>query len=234
MRCLRLRDSAGILQRNGHVSRLCPGENGLQWNLHPTVRRQWNQRCELSAGNVTLVLDALERGEGAAAEQLLPLVYDELRRLAARRMAQEAAEHTLQPTALVHEAYVRLVADGATRKWHSRGHFYAAAAESMRRILIEAARRKASLKRGGALRRVELKEPIVPLATDDPESLLALDEALKKLETEDPRTAKLVTLRFFGGLTFEEAAAALGVSTRTAKRNWTFARAWLGRELDDW
>jgi RNA polymerase sigma factor (TIGR02999 family) len=178
-------------------------------------------------------LDALEQGDSGASERLLPLVYDELRRLAGRKMAHEAVDHTLQPTALVHEAYLRLVGgDGKHRRWDNRGHFYAAAAEAMRRILIESARRKASGKHGGDQRRVEIQDVIDAASLEHPNSLLDLDEALKKLEAVDPPAAKLVMLRFFGGLTVEEAAAALGVSTRTAKRNWSFARAWLAREME--
>ena len=182
--------------------------------------------------NITLLLDAIGRGEPAATEQLLPLVYDQLRRLARQKMAREAAEHTLQPTALVHEAYLRLVGDGAACGWDNRGHFYAAAAEAMRRILIEAARRKATLKRGGALARVEFDDALAHDESRSPDSLLALDEALKRLEVEDSGAFRLVMLRYFGGLTVEEAAASLGISPRTAKRNWSFARAWLQREIE--
>jgi RNA polymerase sigma factor (TIGR02999 family) len=182
--------------------------------------------------DVTRILARIESGDPLAAEQLLPLVYDELRRLARQKMAQEAAGHTLQPTALVHEAYLRLVGNGDPKCWDNRGHFYAAAAESMRRILIEAARRRGSAKRGGGRMRVELGDPVDQSPGRDDDTVLALDEALKKLETEDPDVARLVVLRYFGGLTFEEAAAAMGVSVRTAKRNWSFARAWLQREID--
>jgi RNA polymerase sigma factor (TIGR02999 family) len=183
-------------------------------------------------GELTHVLDALNRGEPLAAEQLLPLVYDELRRLARQRMARESADHTLQPTALVHEAYLRLLGDQDKRGWQNRGHFYAAAAEAMRRILIEAARRKASLKRGGNRVRVDLPNDLAEQELSSSDSLLALDEALKKLELADPDAFKLVMLRYFGGLTVEEAAAVVGVSPRTAKRNWAFARAWLQREIE--
>ncbi len=190
-----------------------------------------NNQKTMPDRNVTHVLEALEKRDPLASEQLLPLVYDELRRLAGQKMAQEAAGHTLQPTALVHEAYLRLVG-GAPARWESRGHFYAAAAESMRRVLIEAARRKSSQKRGRGRLRIEFSEDI---ARDEPaplESLLALDEALEKLKTEDADSFELVMLRYFGGLTVEEAAAAMGISARTAKRYWSFARAWLQREMD--
>jgi RNA polymerase sigma factor (TIGR02999 family) len=186
----------------------------------------------MADGNVTVILDAIERGEAWATEQLLPLVYDELRSMARQKMAHEAAEHTLQPTALVHEAYLRLVADGDQRRWQSRGHFYAAAAEAMRRILIEAARRKAAAKRGGHLARVELLDATAESAAPSNEMLLTLDDALQKLEREDSEAASLVKLRYFSGLTVEQAAAALGVSPRTAKRNWSYARAWLQREIE--
>jgi RNA polymerase sigma factor (TIGR02999 family) len=182
--------------------------------------------------DVTLILSRIESGDPLAADQLLPLVYDELRRLAGQKMAQEAVQHTLQPTALVHEAYLRLVGNGSGRSWDNRGHFYAAAAEAMRRILIEAARRKSSLKRGGDRRRTELPDEIAAEVTADSDNLLALDDALRKLETEDPAVYRLVMLRYFGGLTVEEAAASLGISERTAKRNWSFARAWLQREIE--
>jgi RNA polymerase sigma factor (TIGR02999 family) len=182
--------------------------------------------------DVTQLLSAIDRGDPAAAEQLLPLVYDELRRLAAARMAQESPDHTLQATALVHEAYVRLVDDNRERHWDSRGHFFAAAAEAMRRILVEHARRKQGPKQGGGRRRVELTE-ISAAATAPPEDLLALDEALSRLAGVAPQKAELVKLRFFAGLTMPEAAAALGVSLATAERHWTYARVWLYSELND-
>ena len=181
--------------------------------------------------DVTQLLDSLEEGDPKATDRLFPLVYDQLRRLAVQKMAQEAAEHTLQPTALVHEAYLRLIGDGSAR-WDSRGHFYAAAAEAMRRILIESARQKASLKRGKGLVRVKLSDNSVADAPSAPESVLALDEALQKLEQKDPESFRLVMLRYFGGLTVEEAAEAMEISPRTAKRHWSFARAWLQREID--
>jgi RNA polymerase sigma factor (TIGR02999 family) len=181
--------------------------------------------------DVTRVLEAMKQGDSKASKQLLPLVYEELRRLARQNMAREGSSHTLQATALVHEAWMRLAGDG-TMRWESRGHFYAAAAESMRRILIEAARRKASLKRGGDRVRVQLAEDEIQAAPTASDSLLALNEALQKLEVEDPESFRLVMLRNFGGLTVEEAAEAMGISARTAKRLWSFARAWLQREID--
>jgi len=179
--------------------------------------------------DVTRVIEAIQRGDPKAAEELLPLVYEELRKLAASRMSNEAAGQTLQPTALVHEAWLRLVGDG-DQKWDNKGHFFAAAAEAMRRILIENARRKHALKRGVHLERVNLEDVEAAILTDG-ETLLLVNEALAKLEQEDPEAAQLVKLRFFAGMTNEEAGQALGVSARTAKRYWTFARAWLFREL---
>jgi RNA polymerase sigma factor (TIGR02999 family) len=182
--------------------------------------------------DVTELLNAIDRGDAQAAGQLLPLVYDELRRLAAAKMRKESPNHTLEPTALVHEAYVRLVGPRGDRRWDSRGHFFAAAAEAMRRILVEDARRRHSAKRGGNLARRELDEADAVIDPDEPAGLLALDEALMKLAAAEPELAQLVKLRFFTGLSVEEAAEALGVSPRTAKRNWSYARAWLRREMD--
>lgn len=184
------------------------------------------------ADDVTRILHAIEQGDPQAASRLLPLVYDELRRLAARRMSQEAAGQTLQPTALVHEAFIRLVGDDDRTKWDSRGHFFAAAAEAMRRILIDNARRRKSMKRGGALVRCDLQDDDAILDTDDFETLLALDEALTRLETLDEQLARLVELRYFTGLTIEETAKVMNVSPRTTKRNWAYARAWLRREME--
>jgi len=180
--------------------------------------------------DVTQVLLAVEQGDPSAAEQLLPLVYDELRRLARAKLAKEKPGQTLQATALVHEAYLRLVGDDVPRQWNGRGHFFAAAAEAMRRILIENARRKRSAKRGGALARIELDSVVIG-ADKRSEQLLALDAALARLQQQDPLKAELVKLRFFAGLTGAEAAAQLGVSAATGKRYWTYARAWLEREM---
>ncbi|HEX5106466.1 MAG TPA: ECF-type sigma factor [Pirellulaceae bacterium] len=176
--------------------------------------------------DVTQLLSAIDAGDPAAAEQLLPLVYDELRKLAAARLAAEKPGQTLQATALVHEAYLRLVGAEQAQQWDSRGHFFAAAAEAMRRLLVESARRKQSLKRGEGL----IRQPLDELEIAAPESrydVLALDEALDQLAAADPQAAELVKLRFFAGLTAEQAAAALGVSARTADRIWSYARAYL-------
>jgi RNA polymerase sigma factor (TIGR02999 family) len=180
---------------------------------------------------VTRVLSAIEQGDPHAAGQLLPLVYDELRKLAAQQLAQERPGQTLQATALVHEAYLRLVGADAEAHWDGRGHFFAAAATAMRRILVENARRKRALKRGGDLGRQDLDE--VQLAAPEPqEDLLALDEALNRLAGTDPAAASLVQLRYFAGLTLPEAARALGIAPRSAGRLWAFARAWLRREVE--
>jgi RNA polymerase sigma factor (TIGR02999 family) len=179
---------------------------------------------------VTRILSAIEQGDCRAAEQLLPLVYDELRKLAAQRLAREKPEHTLQATALVHEAYVRLVDVEKAQAWNSRGHFFAAAAEAMRRILIESARSKAREKRGGDWRRVNLEN--LDVATSiSPDQLVALDDALARLSALDHLAGELVKLRYFAGLALEQAAEALGVSTATAYRHWAYARAWLRGEL---
>jgi RNA polymerase sigma factor (TIGR02999 family) len=180
--------------------------------------------------DVTCILSAIEQGDPQASEQLLPLVYDELRKLAAQKLAQERPGQTLQATALVHEAYLRLVDTEKVRRWESRGHFFAAAAEAMRRILVDESRRKRSLKRGGMLVRHDLDDD--RLATPDGEvDVLALDEALARLAARDAEAAELVKLRFFAGMTMPAAAAALGVSQRTAERIWTYARSFLLKEI---
>ena len=178
---------------------------------------------------VTQIFGDLEHGEIAAAQELLPLVYDELRRLAAWRLANEPPGQTLQATALVHEAYLRLVGEGYPH-WNGRRHFFGAAAEAMRRILVENARRKKRLKRGGQMERVELEESHLPAPLPDDE-LLALDEALDRFAQVDPRAAELVKLCFFVGLTQEQAAKEMGVSVSTAERTWAYARAWLFRAI---
>jgi RNA polymerase sigma factor (TIGR02999 family) len=179
---------------------------------------------------VTRILSAIEQGDPQAAEQLLPLVYDELRRLAAEKMAPEKPGQTLQATALVHEAYLRLVGVEKAQRWDSRGHFFAAAAEAMRRILVEQARRKTSLRRGGALQRncLEHAEIVAPEPSD---STMALHEALARFEKIHKLKADLVKLRYFAGLTIPQAAEALGISSATADRYWAYARAWLHAEL---
>jgi RNA polymerase sigma factor (TIGR02999 family) len=180
--------------------------------------------------DVTRILDAIAEGDPQAAGQLLPLVYDELRRLAAQKLAHEKPGQTLDATALVHEAYLRLVGTDPEQPWNGRGHFFAAAAEAMRRILVDAARRKDALRHGGGRQRRDLggAEPAAPRPSED---LLALDEALCKLEARDPVKAELVKLRYFAGLTMEQAADALDISLATANRYWAFARAWLHQQL---
>jgi len=180
--------------------------------------------------DVTRILNAAERGDPRAARELLPLVYDELRKLAAQRMAAERPCQTLQATALVHEAYLRLVGGNADCQWNSRGHFFAAAAEAMRRILVENARRKASLKRGGGAERQELVESEL-IAPEIPFDIAALDEALTQLDEVDAVAASLVKLRYFAGLSSAAAADALGISPRTADRIWVYARTWLLHKL---
>ncbi len=179
--------------------------------------------------DVTYVLSQIESGNASAAEQLLPLVYEELRKLAAARLAQESPGQTLQATALVHEAYLRLVDDKA-RQWDSRGHFFAAAAEAMRRILIDRARKKQRPKHGGNRQRVDL-DSVFPASDAAPDALLAMDEALIKLAAQAPEKAELIQLRYYTGCSLTEAAIAMGVSYATAKRYWTYARAWLYSEL---
>lgn len=179
--------------------------------------------------DVTRILSKIEQGDPSAAGKLLPLVYDELRKLAAQKLAQEKPGQTLQPTALVHDAYVRLV-DREAQRWNSRGHFFGAAAEAMRRILVENARRKSQHRRGGGRRRVPLDEAELQMSMPS-EELLALNETLERLEERDPLSARLVKLRFFAGLSMPQAAEALDISLRTAERNWSYARTWLHREM---
>ncbi len=181
---------------------------------------------------VTKLLTALQAGDRQAASQLLPLVYDELRRLATHRMSSERASHTLQPTALVHEAYLRLVGPQNAPSWDGRAPFFAAAAEAMRRILIDNARRRRREKRGGARLQMELHDEHSIAEETQAEDLISLDEALTQLEKEDMQLAKLVELRYFVGMTIDETAQVLGVSPRTIKRNWAYARAWLKRYMD--
>lgn len=211
------------------------------WSANWTISTPYPARCGLAKcsrmgiispfmSDITLMLQAVARGERQASSDLLPLVYEELRRLATARMAREASGHTLQPTALVHEAWLRLVGDG-DRNWENRAHFFGAAAEAMRRILIENARRKSRLKRGGDQARVDIAD--VELATTTPDDkVLLIDEALEKLQTEDPAKAKIVVLKFFGGLTNQEVAQTLNVTERTVERQWAFAKAWLFRCIE--
>jgi RNA polymerase sigma factor (TIGR02999 family) len=180
--------------------------------------------------DVTRILSAIEQGDPQASEQLLPLVYEELRKLATQRLMDEKPGQTLQATALVHEAYLRLVGAQKVRRWDSRGHFFAAAAEAMRRILLNRARDKKRGKRGGERRRVDLDQIEIALDTNDAQ-LIALDEALTELAVEDPDAARLVNLRFFAGLTLKDAAVSLGLALRTAERQWAYARAWLYAHL---
>jgi RNA polymerase sigma factor (TIGR02999 family) len=180
---------------------------------------------------VTCILSAIEQGNSSAAEQLLPLVYGELRRLAAARLAREKPGQTLEPTALVHDAYIRLVDVKQAQHWSSRGHFFAAAAEAMRRILVERARHKGRIQHGGGLRRVDLLDDNAVASTED-EQVLLLDEALTRLAAARPQAAQVVQLRFFAGLTLEEIAPLLAISPRSIRRLWVFARAWLRRDIE--
>ena len=181
--------------------------------------------------DATKILSKIESGDPAAAEELLPLVYKELRELASSRLARERAGHSMQPTVLVHEAYLRLTGNDDRSTWNGRGHFFGAAAEAMRRILVEHARQKQSQKRGGDRLRVELDEQSVTI--EQSEELLSLDEALTRLEAQWPEKAKIVKLRYFGGLTLPEAAKVVGISLATAERYWRFSRAWLYSQLKD-
>ena len=181
--------------------------------------------------NVTRILNAAAQGDPQAAGELLPLVYEELRRLAAQRMSAERSDQTLQATALVHEAYLRLVDVDDPQQWNGRGHFFAAAAEAMRRILVESARRRKQLKRGGGMQRESLDALEIAAPTGGPDDLLELDAALDRLASEDAQSAQLVKLRYFAGLTLPQAAEILGISPRSADSIWSFARAWLRREM---
>ena len=181
--------------------------------------------------DVTRILSKIEDGDPSAAEKLLPLVYDELRKLAAARLANEKPGQTLQATALVHDAYLRLVDVEKAQHWDSRGHFFYAAAEAMRRILVDRARRKARVKHGGDLHRVELGNADIAITTSD-ERLLSIDEALNKLVVEDPQAAELVTLRYFAGFSIPKAAEAMGISRTSAYEQWAYARAWLRCEIE--
>jgi RNA polymerase sigma factor (TIGR02999 family) len=182
--------------------------------------------------DVTRILSAIEAGDPSAAEELLPLIYDELRQLAAQKLALEKPGQTLQATALVHEAYLRLVGNREECHWNSSGHFFAAAAQAMRNILVDNARRKRREKHGGGRQRLALDEAL-PAPPEDADALLALDEALSRLAAEDPEAARIVQVRYFAGLSVEEAAQALGISRAHAYRQWTFARAWLLQALSD-
>jgi RNA polymerase sigma factor (TIGR02999 family) len=199
--------------------------------LGDRIARERSRFSVLPMSEVTRILSAIEQGDPHAAEQLLPLVYDELRKLAAQKLAQEKPGQTLQATALVHEAYLRLVDVEQAQEWNSRGHFFAAAAEAMRRILVENARHKHRHRHGGGRRRVSLGD--LPAAERSPDDLLVLDDALTKLAAEDAAAAGLVKLRFYAGFSVEGAADALAISRAQGYRHWTFARAWLRCALDD-
>jgi RNA polymerase sigma factor (TIGR02999 family) len=181
--------------------------------------------------DVTQILSQIESGDPSAAEQLLPLIYDELRSLAAHRIAQEKPGQTLQATALVHEAYLRLVDGANVPQWNSRGHFFAAAAEAMRRLLVERARRKKSVRHGGGQQRIDLETQLC-ISADADDTVLAINDALERLRAEEPEAAQVVTLRYFAGLTIKEVAAAMNISVRTVNRHWTYARTWLYHELE--
>lgn len=209
--------------------KLSRGNVAPRYGVAATCADESGRPCSMD--EVTRVLSAIEQGDSRAAEQLLPLVYEELRRLAAQKLAREQPGQTLQPTALVHEAYLRLVGQHGERPWENRAHFLAAAAEAMRRILIDRARDRRRLKRGGGRRRQDLDLESL-LGDDAPaDDLLDLDQAIARLEGMEPQAAALVKLRLFAGLTIEQAASALGISRRTAERDWTFARTWLFGQL---
>jgi len=184
----------------------------------------------IAMSDVTSILSQIEQGDPLAAEKLLPLVYDELRKLAAAKLSQEKPGQTLQATALVHEAYLRLVGRQQMQNWNSRGHFFGAAAEAMRRILVESARHKQREKHGGGMQRVDLGQ-VAEIGDEKAEELLALDATLQQLAVDEPLIAQVVQLRYFAGLTIEQVAEALGISVRTANRHWAFAKAWLFQQL---
>ncbi len=196
----------------------------------PTSPRAAGGADAPATGDVTRILSQIEHGDGHAAAQLLPLVYEELRKLAAAKMAEEKPGQTLQATALVHEAYIRLVDTKKVQHWNSRGHFFGAAAEAMRRVLVEAARHKMRPQHGGEHRRIPL-EDVWQVTSMPADELLDLDEALRRLEASDPVAARLAKLRCFAGLTIQQAAETLGMSLRSTERNWTYARTWLHRQL---
>src|SRR3954452_16998861 len=181
--------------------------------------------------DVTHILSRIEAGDPSATEQLLPLVYDELRRLAAQRLAREKPGQTLEGTALVHEAFLRLAGTDAPQPWNGRGHFFAAAAEAMRRLLVERARRKKGVRHGGGRKRIDLDTQLC-ISNDGDDTLLAINDALERMRAEEPEAAQVVTLRYFAGLTIKETAAAMNVSVRTVNRHWTYARTWLYHELE--
>jgi RNA polymerase sigma factor (TIGR02999 family) len=209
-----------------------PGESEAAWEsclIHLLLERSFRNSAAVNPGEITVILQRVERGEEQAAERLIPLVYDQLRQLAAARMARESAGQTLQPTALVHEAWVRLGADQQP-DWKSRAQFFAAAAEAMRRILIDVARRRLALRRGGRLEHVNIDDVDLAGPVDD-DRVIKMNDALERLAASDLRKAELVKLRYFGGLTLEEAAQVLDIAEPTARRWWAYARAWLLQEM---
>jgi RNA polymerase sigma factor (TIGR02999 family) len=215
-----------------------PPESGWQRGLQQELPvcqhflKNFSSRGMLSGhGRCNRILAAIEQGDPSASEQLLPLVYEELRALAAQRLAHEKPGQTLQATALVHDAYLRLVDVEQAQKWNSRGHFFSAAAEAMRRLLVEKARRKKRVRHGGGRRRVDLDTELF-ISNEANDSMIALDEALGRLAAEEPAAAEVVKLRYFAGLTIEQTAAALNISVRTVNRHWTYARAWLYEQLN--
>jgi RNA polymerase sigma factor (TIGR02999 family) len=224
------REYSARRRRKEHAASVARAEQGCGAGLPEPFCLLPPERVSLRVmSDVTHILDAIQAGEPQAASKLLPLVYDELRQLAAQRMAQEKPGQTLEATALVHEAYLRLVGDGLGQRWDHRGHFFAAAAEAMRRILVDVARRKQAVRHGGTRRRLELHD--YHRITQSPDGMLALDDALTRFADEEPAKSELVKLRFFAGLSTPEAAVALGISLATAERWWAYARTWLFSEL---